>query len=81
MTATRLVVERDTTGPNWVDAMDDLPDRSARQRFIAIYLGLFLSPCQGEGRGFESPRPLSIRPLNWAFLPAMPRLERGKSIT
>ena len=25
------MVERDTTGPNWVDAMDDSPDRRARQ--------------------------------------------------
>ena len=38
VSAHRIVVERDTTGPNWVDVMDDSPDRTARKRFIAIYL-------------------------------------------
>ena len=33
-----LVVEHDTTGPNQMDPMDELPDGSTRQRFIAIYL-------------------------------------------
>jgi len=32
------VVAHDTTGPNWMDAMDESPDRSARQRLIGIYL-------------------------------------------
>lgn len=32
----RLVVERDTTGPNSVDALDNSPDGGPRQRFIGI---------------------------------------------
>jgi hypothetical protein len=34
--AALVVVERYTTGPNWMDAMDDSPDRSACQPFIVV---------------------------------------------
>jgi len=34
------VVARATTGPNWMDRMDDVPNATARKRFIGIYLDL-----------------------------------------
>ena len=55
-----LAVARATTGPYQMDRMDYVPDATARKRFIGIYLDVSynLFFCQGEGRGFESRRPL-----------------------
>jgi len=60
------VVERDTTGLNWMDLpeLDGSNGQVARQEPTSATYGqlpgLFLSPCQGEGRGFESRRPLQM---------------------
>jgi len=62
-----LVVARATTGRHQMDRMDDVPDATARNGFIGVYLDVSHNLCQGEGRGFESRRPLQRKTSSGPF--------------